>query len=274
MRGPIRFNDIAVDGSLSSQFLSGLLMVYPLAGKDHVIEVQNLKSRQYIDLTLQVLNDFGISIVNESYERFVISGGQRYQSCTADVEGDWSGAAFMLVAGATAGSVTVTNLDSRSLQPDRVIIDVLKKAGAEVVDEPGRITATKKELVSFSFDATGCPDLFPPLVTLAAQCTGTSVISGVERLIYKESNRALALQQEFGKLNAGLISIEGNEMHVMGGLRLNPAEAHSHHDHRIAMALAVAALNIEGGIKIEGSEAVDKSYPGFFEELENVTKKK
>ncbi len=298
IQGPPTFKNISVDGSLSSQFLSGLLMIFPFAKEDHVIEVKNLKSKQYIDLTLQVIAAFGIKIENDNYKKFFIKGNQTYKACNATIEGDWSAASFLLVAGATAGSVTVENISADSLQPDKAIIDVLKSAGARISSNKNSLTVQSpnfqfpisffqppssnlkpetsnlklqtSNLKPFSFDATDCPDLFPPLVALAVQCKGTSEITGVERLIHKESNRALALQQEFSKLNENLISIEGNKMIIKGGLKLKSAVCDSHNDHRIAMALAVTALNVEGGIQIKGYEAVNKSYPEFFTHIEKL----
>lgn len=268
--GPAKFRSISVDGSLSSQFLSGLLMIYPFADKDHEIEVVNLKSRQYIDLTMQVLNDFGIEVRNESYQKFLVRGNQQYKPCTAHIEGDWSAASFMLVAGAIAGEVTVNNLSMNSLQPDQAIMEILKQCGAEVITGSESVTVKRSRLKSFSFDATGCPDLFPPLVTLASQCDGISEISGTERLIHKESNRALALQSEFSKLNEKMISMEGNKMMVQGGLKLESAVVDSHHDHRIAMALAVASLQADGDVQIHGKESIMKSYPDFFNDLQKL----
>ncbi len=270
IKGPLQFRNIEVDGSLSSQFLSGLLMVFPFAKEDHVIEVSNLKSKNYVDLTIQVMNDFGISVNHESHRRFFIPGNQRYSACATDVEGDWSSASAMLVAGATSGSVTISNLNMDSLQPDKAILGVLKMAGAGITINSNSVTVEKGKLKSFSFDATDCPDLFPALVALAICCDGRSEITGVERLIHKESNRVLALQQEFSKLNRHMISIDGNKIILEGGLTLQSAHVNSHNDHRIAMSLAVAGLNVEGGIQISGAESVDKSFPGFFTDLVNL----
>ncbi len=286
IQGPLQFKDITIDGSLSSQFLSGLLMVYPLANEDHVIEVKNLSSKQYIDLTLQVMKDFGVTVTHESYQKFFIPGNQKYKACKATIEGDWSAASFMLVAGATSGAVTVENLNPDSLQPDKAIITVLKSCGVEVSIKNKSVSTISPDLKPqtlnfkpqssnlkpFVFDATGCPDLFPPLVALATRCNGISEITGVERLIHKESNRALALQQEFSKMNDKLISIEGNKMIIRGGSPLQSATVDSHNDHRIAMSLAIAGLNVDGGIKISGCESVEKSYPDFFASLEKLRK--
>lgn len=273
VKGPVQFKDIEVDGSLSSQFLSGLLMIFPFAKEDHVIHVHDLKSKPYIDLTIQVLAEYGIKISNEAYRRFYIPGNQVYKSCDTIIEGDWSAAAFMLVAGAISGEVKIENLRMDSLQPDKAITEVLKAAGADVEINEHSISVTKKNLHAFKFDATHCPDLFPPLVALAAFCDGTSEITGVERLVHKESNRALALQQEFSSLHEGMVTIGGNSMFITGQLPLNSARVDAHHDHRIAMALAIAALQVDGGLQISGAASVKKSYPGFFGELQKIRTK-
>lgn len=277
IKGPLQFKNILIDGSLSSQFLSGLLMVYPLAEEDHLIVVKNLNSKNYIDLTIQVMKDFGVTVTHDSNRKFFIPGKQKYKACKPRIEGDWSAASFMLVAGTTNGSVTVNNLSMNSLQPDKAIVEVLISCGSEVTVNSNSVSATSPDfklrtnnLKPFRFDATGCPDLFPPLVALAVRCNGISEIIGVERLIHKESNRALALHREFSKLNEGLISVEGNKMIIRGGLPLKSAIVDSHNDHRIAMALAVAGLNVEGGITINNCEAVEKSYPEFFLHLKKL----
>jgi 3-phosphoshikimate 1-carboxyvinyltransferase len=272
MQGPVKYKDIITDGSISSQFLSGLLMIFPMADEDHIIEVHSLKSRLYIDLTLDVLKEFGIIITNENYIRFFIPGRQQYKGCSVNVEGDWSAASCMLVAGAVAGEVTVKNLSLKSNQPDKIILQVLNETGAEVLMSENEVTVRKpggKILSPFCFDATDCPDLFPALTVLASQCNGVSEITGVERLFHKESNRATTLQNEFSKLKNDMISIEGNTMKIEGG-KLIGTEVHSHHDHRIAMALAVAGLIAEGETVITDSDSVSKSYPEFFNDLSGI----
>ncbi|HRN56434.1 MAG TPA: 3-phosphoshikimate 1-carboxyvinyltransferase, partial [Agriterribacter sp.] len=182
------------------------------------------------------------------------------------VEGDWSGGAFLLVAGAIAGGITVHGLDTGSAQADKKILDALRDAGAGTEISDKGIRLFPGTLNAFTFDATDCPDLFPPLVALAAYSRGTTVIKGVSRLAHKESNRGLTLQDEFGKMGLQ-IDLQDDIMHVHGGKGLQGATVHSRHDHRIAMACAVAALRAEGPTTIEEAGAVSKSYPGFYEDL-------
>ena len=277
VQGPLQPKDIEVDGSLSSQFLTGLLFAYAAAdAKEKTIRVKNLNSKPYIDLTLKLMSDFGLKTpLNRNYEQFYF-GRQSITPFANEViqytvEADWSGGAFLLVAGAIAATegLTVKGLDALSTQADKAIIDALKLSGAqlEISEDTIRVRAT--ELKPFEFDATDCPDLFPPLVALAARCSGTSKIRGVHRLTHKESNRALTLQEEFGKLGID-IQLADDTMLIAGGGAIQPAAVHSHHDHRIAMACAVAALHAEGPVTISGAEAVNKSYPQFWQHLRKI----
>ena len=268
IHGPIVGGHAEIDGSVSSQLLTGLLMALPLAKKDSEIKVNNLKSKPYIDMTIQLLKLFGISVINSDYKLFTIPGNQKYIPYNYTVEGDWSGGAFLLVASAINGQLSVQGLNTESMQSDMSIIEALKKAGVQMKMGKDVIEISKSELKAFDFDATESPDLFPPLVALAAYCKGISSIKGVSRLIYKESDRAKVLREEFGKMNVS-IEIKDDIMYVTGG---HPGGAHveSHDDHRIAMAVAVAALGATGRVYIRDSQCVAKSYPGFFDDLRNL----
>ncbi|VVC00174.1 3-phosphoshikimate 1-carboxyvinyltransferase [uncultured archaeon] len=271
VRGPLRGGKAEVDGAVSSQFLTGLLIALPVCGADSVIDVAVLKSREYAAMTIKVASCFGVKIINENYERFLIGGNQRYFPGDFTVEGDWSGASFLLVAGAICGMVKVTDLRMDSLQPDRKILGVLEAAGAKVGKGKDFVVAEKPfgQLKSFYFDATDCPDLFPPLAALACACKGRSRIKGAERLAHKESDRASSLVEEFSKMGASL-RVDGDYIEIQGGKKLAGGTVDSHNDHRIAMACAVAGLTSEKGVHIEGEDCVSKSYPGFFRDLEGM----
>lgn len=265
VRGPLLGGVAEVDGSVSSQFITGLLMAAPLAARDTVLRVDNPKSTPYLDMTIEVLADFGIRVEHDNYCEFRIPGRQRYRPASYAVEGDWSGAAFLLVAGAIAGRVTVAGLNRQSLQADRAIVGALESCGAAIATEGDKLTVGAAALRGFGFDATHCPDLFPPLVALAACCAGASELRGVSRLKHKESDRATALRQEFGRMGIAL-ELQGDIMIVHGG-RPAGAVVDSHGDHRIAMAAAVAALRADGPVEIDKPACVAKSYPGFFDDL-------
>ncbi len=293
VKGPLKPVDIEIDGSLSSQFLTGLLMAYGAASANEVtITVKDLKSRPYIDLTLDVMKRFGIEIRNDHYEKFTfparplpLSMGDgvspegflvsaialetTFIATTYTVEGDWSGGAFLLVAGAIGGNIIIEGLDTASTQADKAIMHALKDSGAVLKISENNIEVGPALLNAFSFDATDCPDLFPPLVSLAAYCNGVSVIKGVNRLAHKESNRGLTLQEEFAKMGVR-IELEGDVMRIYGGGKINGATVHSRHDHRIAMACAVAALKAAGEVIIEEAEAVNKSFPDFYKLIEQL----
>ena len=275
IQGPLVPANIEVDGSLSSQFLTGLLMAYSAAGaKDVSIKVNDLKSKPYIDLTLDVMKKFGMNVPeNKNYKEFIFHDGSTHASpLTAHeyrVEGDWSGGAFLLVAGTIAGSITVRGLDLSSTQADRAIMDAMMSANAAIAMEAKGIQAHPGGLRGFEFDATDCPDLFPPLVVLAAYCDGKTTIKGVKRLKHKESNRAVALQDEFDKMGIW-IDVEDDIMIIHGGGTVKGADIHSHHDHRIAMACAVAALGANSETVIEEAMAVKKSYPDFYNDLKTL----
>ena len=268
IEGPIVGGYCEIDGSVSSQLLTGLLMALPLAAGNSEIRVNNLKSKPYIDMTIQILKSFGISVENRDYSLFRIQGNQKYIPHSYTVEGDWSGGAFLLVAGAINGQLCVRGLRSDSMQSDKLIVNALENAGAHIISGENQIEITRSELKAFEFDATESPDLFPPLVALASYCEGISTIKGVSRLIYKESDRAKALQEEFSKMG---IKIEINDdlMFVIGG-KPQGSKVESHDDHRIAMAIAVASLGATAKVSIRDSQCVAKSYPGFFDDLRRV----
>ncbi|MDA3615888.1 3-phosphoshikimate 1-carboxyvinyltransferase [Polluticaenibacter yanchengensis] len=270
--GPLIPQNITIDGSLSSQFLTGLLMAYSAAdASDVTITVIDLKSKPYIDLTLQLLKEFGLKEpVNNNYESFYFpaTATDATQTVEYSVEGDWSGAAFILVAGAVAGSVQLDGIYANSRQADKKIIDAIVDAGAKVKVSPSSVTVEKDRLLAFNFDATDCPDLFPPLVALAANCKGTTRILGLKRLKYKESDRGITLQEEFAKFG---ISIELNDdvmlVHGTGKISVKNHTMNSHHDHRIAMAAAVGALTADFEISIRNADAINKSYPEFYKHI-------
>lgn len=273
IQGPLTPATIEIDGSLSSQFLTGLLMAFAAAGANGVeIRVNNLKSKPYIDLTLDVMRKFGVPVENINYEKFKFNNTASFKAGTYTVEGDWSGGAFLLVTGAVAGELTVDGLSTASTQADKEIMKALVNSGAGVKVAENNITISPAALRAFDFDATDCPDLFPPLVALASYCAGTTRIKGVTRLAHKESNRGITLQEEFAKMGVS-IELDNDLMKIHGGTKLNGAKVHSRHDHRIAMACAVAALKADGDTIIEEAEAINKSFPEFYDKINSIKTK-
>ena len=268
LHGPLKGGKCVIDGSLSSQILTGLMMALPVATGDSEVEVINLKSKPYIDMTLKLIDDFGVEIRRSGYNYFWIKGNQRFKAREYFVESDWSGGAFLLVAGAINGPLRVKGLSSTSQQSDKAILTALDKAGAKIAITKDYIEVSRGEMISFEFDATDAPDLFPPLAALATYCNGTSAIKGVSRLINKESNRSKALVEEFTKLGVR-VEVVDDYMLITGG-PVSGGEAASRNDHRIAMALAVIALRAKGEVQIKDSHAISKSYPAFFEDLRKI----
>ena len=288
IQGPLVPANITIDGSLSSQFLTGMLMAYAATEKQDVeIKVVDLKSKPYIDLTLAVLNAFGWKVEHTNYESFRFLAHAPIEPIIEyTVEGDWSGAAFLLVAGAIAGPIKVKGLQLNSTQADKKIMEALLSAKANIKQAEDEIligpsadvssnystnnsAAYSNGLIAFEFDATDCPDLFPPLVALASVCNGITKIKGVSRLAHKESDRGLTLQTEFAKMGIQ-IDLLGDEMLIHGGAAIQAATVFSQHDHRIAMACGVAALVANGPIEITEAEAINKSYTDFFKHLQQL----
>ncbi|MEJ7914353.1 MAG: 3-phosphoshikimate 1-carboxyvinyltransferase [Chitinophagaceae bacterium] len=273
VEGPLQCRNVTVDGSLSSQYITGLLFAFSAAGATDVsIVVRDLNSRPYVDLTLNIMRHFGLKTpLNRQYADFYFDGAAHPAAAATicyRVESDWSSASFFLVAGAVCKEIELRGLDLASAQADRAVLQALIDAGAQVSITDEAISVAPATLKAFHFNATQCPDLFPPLVALAAYCNGTTVIEGVHRLAHKESNRALTLQEEFAKLGI-TITLQDDLMMIQGGT-LKGNLVHSRHDHRIAMACAIAALRAQGVTTINEAEAVNKSYPQFWEHLQQL----
>ena len=277
-----------VPGQGGSQLISGLLMALPLCDKDSLLRVSEPKSIPYMYITLDVLRHFGIQTRSEMEGdaemleaddwsgctgiSFKVRGRQHYRAADFAIEGDWSAAANLLVAGAVFGSAELVGMDTKSLQADLTIIDILVEAGAVVSQlEEGTVCVRKAPLEAFRQDLNNAPDLFPIVAVLAAFCAGESRIAGVGRLASKESNRAEAILQMLTQMGVEA-RIEGDELVVAGeslaarllsGRLLKGGEYTSRHDHRMVMALKVASLGTESPIVIDDEACVGKSFPGF-----------
>lgn len=310
VEGPLQPGRAEISGKNGSQLISGLLMALPFAERNSTLVVKDPKSIPYMFITLEVLKKFGIKIGNEMLGGrdflesdgdwslctemvFKVKGGQKYKAADIDLEGDWSAAANFLVAGAIFGKTVLQGLDTTSLQADLSIMDILMDAGASLSQldgSSGDITVQRAPLKAFSVDASNCPDLFPIISVLAAFCQGTSRLAGVGRLANKESDRAKAILEMLDQMGVKA-SVEGDEMLIEGhslaqrllagvsggrgevahiGL-LKGGKYTSHHDHRMVMALKVAALGADSPIEIDDEECVAKSFPQFHEIFGSVT---
>jgi 3-phosphoshikimate 1-carboxyvinyltransferase len=270
IKGPLQGGTVQLDGSISSQFLSGLLFALPLAHNHSRILVKNLKSKPYIDMTLEVLKKFGINIENKNYEVFDIPGNQSYKANQIDIEGDWSNAAFFFTGAAIRGDLHISGLKPDSLQGDKKVLEAINACGANLKYKNGLYSIqSPTTLESFDFDATDTPDLFPPLSVLAAYCQGTSTIKGVHRLLYKESNRTEAIIKELTHMGINVYTQDDDKLCIQGG-KLKGGAFHSHNDHRMAMAGAVTAMAAQNPVTITSAQAVGKSFPTFFDTLKSL----
>lgn len=254
VKGPLQTKDVTIDGSVSSQFLSGLLIALSFTATVPVtITVNELKSKPYIDLTLQMLEYFGKKVEHDNYRSFLITPTEDHDTVDIyiNIETDWSSAANFKVAKSLGADITIDNLNNDSLQADKAILDV--------------ITDTND---SFDFDATDCPDLFPILSVYAARCNGESSITGLHRLMHKESDRAATIMEMLNNLGVESF-VEEDTLVIHGNAKFKSCTINAHNDHRIAMAAAIAALYADGKITIEDASAVNKSFPAFFETLIN-----
>ena len=310
IKGPLKAGRSEISGKHGSQLISGLLMALPFAEKNSSLIVHEPKSIPYIFITLEVLKKFGLKIGNEMLGGrdflesngdwslctemvFKVRGGQGYKAADIDLEGDWSAAANFLVAGAVFGKVEVAGLDTTSLQADLSIMDILMDAGASLSQldgDKGNITVQRAPLRAFNVDASNCPDLFPIISVLAAFCQGTSRLAGVGRLANKESDRAKAILEMLSQMGVKA-HVEDDEMVIEGhclaqrimasrdagqteescGL-LKGGSYTSHHDHRMVMALKVAALGADSTIVIDDEDCVAKSFPQFAETWSSCVK--
>jgi 3-phosphoshikimate 1-carboxyvinyltransferase len=258
-----------LSGGTSSQYLSALLLIGPLAPKGLEIEITGeLVSRPYVDLTLEVLGDFGITYYREGYRFFQLPGGQCYLPQTYVIEADASSASYFWAAAAlTGGRVTITNLSLESSQGDAAFPRVLEGMGCTVSENPAGLTLQGGPLQGVAVDMAAMPDLVPTLAVLAAFAQGETVITGVAHLRHKESDRLHAVAAELAKM--GIAARETEDGLVVRGGEPRGAVIHTYDDHRIAMSFAVAGLKAPG-MRITGPDCVAKSFPDFWKFFERL----
>lgn len=266
VRGTLESGVFTLRGDVSSQFVSGLMLALPrLAGDSLIILSSALESRSYVLLTMQALSAFGVKItetVRDGLEAYEIPGGQSFRPAHIKVEGDYSHAAFWLVAGALGGGARLQGLDKNSFQGDAAIIDILRKMNADIRWEGSELTVGPSKLKGADVDISQTPDIFPILAAAACAAEGETRLRGGARLRVKESDRLSAMALELAKLGAS-VSETADTLRIRGG-RLRGGDVSAHADHRIAMSLAVAASICEGGVRIDDAGCVRKSAPDFW----------
>ena len=273
--GRLRPGGFTLPGDVSSQFISGLLFAAPLMESESSIEVlAPYESRSYVDMTVDALQQFGVKVTSRARKNgsvmYRVAAPQRYTASDFAVEGDYSQAAFLAVLGCVIGGITVTGLNPDSQQGDKVILDILKRCGGKFKPVEGGYHFDRSLLKATEIDLADCPDLGPILFTLGCFCSGETVIRNAGRLRLKESDRIDAMRDELQKMGAR-IDVEGDSVHIQGvALHAPNAPLSGHNDHRIVMALAVAAIASGLPALLCGAEAVDKSWPAFWNVLRSL----
>lgn len=266
VNGKLKPGDYEIDATISSQFITGLMLALPILDKDSKIIFKGKPvSVSYQEITKSVLKEFGISIENTDYGYF-IRGGQEYKRETPFiVEGDYSGSAFMLCSGAINGKITVTNLNKNTAQGDSKIIDALKEFGAKVTVEENAVTVQSDKLKGAIIDCDDIPDLAQTLAVVASFAKGESKLKNVERLAIKESNRITAIIEQLK--TAGIDCSYDNGTLLIKGGKPKGGIFSGGNDHRTAMSASILALHAEGESKIIGAEVVKKSYVDFYKDV-------
>lgn len=266
--GRLRAGSFELPGDVSSQFITGLLLALPLLqGDSSIIITTALESVGYIDLTLQTLADFGIKVAHDNYRRFYIPGNQQYRPGNYTVEGDYSQAAFWLVAACLGNNISCYGLNKNSRQGDRAILEIIKDMGGTVIWQPdGSVTCAAARTVGTVVDVADCPDIAPIITVLAALSDGETQLVNAARLRIKESDRITSITTELNKLGANVTEL-ADGIKVRGVLALRACDSlDAWNDHRIAMALAVACSRADGISVLRGADSVKKSYPGFWQD--------
>jgi len=270
VKGNLKPGNFKIRGDVSSQFITGLLFALPLLEEDSKITVTTqLESKGYVDLTMDILDRFSIKIENNNYEEFNIKGNQKYIPTDYRVEGDFSQAAFWIVAGILGGEIECDDLNMASFQGDRVIVEIIEKMGGEVLKLKDKIKTKTSKTKGITVDASQCPDLVPILTVLGALSEGRTHIINAKRLRFKESDRLKAIATELNKLGAD-VKEEEDGLIINGKDRLKGGIVDSWNDHRIAMALAIASIKCTEPLIITNSDSIRKSYPDFFRDFEKM----
>ena len=261
--GKLKPDHYIIPGNISSQFITGLLFALPLLKGDSIIEITStLESKGYIDLTLQMLSQYGIKIINNDYKSFVVMGNQEYQAHDYRVEADFSQAAFYLVAGAIGNDVVLTDLNLNSLQGDKATLSILEAMGAKINVVSDGIKVTGENLSATQVDASQCPDVIPVVSVALALAQGKSEVINAKRLRIKECDRIIATSSQLNELGGSVVELS-DSMTIRGVSEFVGGNCSSFADHRIAMMLAIAATRCNQSVIIDNMECVEKSYPSF-----------
>lgn len=269
-KGSLKPSTYEVEGNISSQFITGLMFTLPLLNGDSKIKIiGDLESKGYVDLTIDVLKQYGVEIINNDYKEFIVKGSQEYKSQNYRVEGDYSQVAFFIVAGLLGGEITCLDVKKDSLQGDKAIVDIVRKMGGKIEIFEDKLKVYPSKTHGAVIDASQCPDLVPIIATLGALSEGETRIINAERVRIKESDRLEAMRCELNKIGAD-IKETPDGLIINGKKSLKGGIVEGWNDHRIVMAMAIASIRCEDDLIIEGSEAIKKSYPTFFEDFKKL----
>lgn len=270
INGKLKPGEYRVKGNISSQFISGLLFALPLLdGDSKIVVTTELESKSYVDITLDMLERFGVYVDKKDYREFLINGKQTYKKNNCSIEGDFSQAAFWMTAGALGDGIICSSLNMNSLQGDKAVIRILKDMGVEIEEKGDTLKVNPSETHGTYIDASQCPDLVPVLAALASVSSGTTEITNAARLRIKESDRLKAISTELNKIGADVKEREDGLI-INGKERLKGGKVTSWRDHRIAMALAVVSSKCVNPMIMKEAEYVKKSYPGFWQDFRRL----
>lgn len=281
VHGHLKGGEIFLSGKKGSQMISGMLLALSQCKNGSMIDISNVTSSPYINLTTYIASFFGLTkyeIPVDDEEEMVcyVEPLQKVEPVFGlQIEKDWSSAALLLAAGAIMGDITLKGLDTYSQQADAVMFVIMEECLIDIVEDKDVVNVRKSIISPFYYDISDCPDLFAPLFLMASQAEGESIIAGINRLKNKESNRALTFSKEFEKL--GVQShIAGDEIYIYGceNFVYESAKCSAHGDHRLAMSLYIASLMAKGPVEIEDMESIGKSFPNFVETIEKLKTKK
>jgi len=269
VRGPIQGGSVEIPGNVSSQYVSALLLAAPLAKTPvEVVVLGRLESKSYVEMTLDMQRKFQVHVdATDDLTRFH-SETQAYRPYDVEIEGDWSSAAFLMIAATIAGEkVTVEGLPRETLQADRYLLRILETMNGRVNTDSSSVMIGESQLKAAEVDVSDCPDLFPAVCALCALTEGVSRIRGIRRLRIKESDRVLAMSSGLNQMGIETRESE-NSLTIRGG-KPRSATIDPRRDHRIAMAFAALGLCTDEATIVD-AECVGKSYPSFWQDLQSL----
>ena len=267
--GEVPSGEVQLAGDKSSQYLTSILLSAPYFKNDTNILIQgDLTSKSYADITLDIMKTFGVSVINESYQRFKVKAGDRYNAQTYQVESDWSSVSYFLAAAAvTGGEVTLTDINPHSVQGDAQFTSVLEKMGCRLEKRSHSLHFKGNPLRGITINMNNMPDAVQTLAVIALFAKGETVIQGISNLRIKETDRISALANELSRLGAKVET--GEDFLIIRPGDYKGAEIETYNDHRMAMSFAVAGLKIPG-VRIKNPTCVEKSFPDFFQRFANL----